>query len=171
MDIHSKNVVPAAPLHRFPVDGSQRAVVKSPDVEQLNEGADKADVKSFDEKEVQDLLNERILATVSDILESDGAKPIDGLAAEDYSSEKVADRILSFVRSSMTLFALENPDSEHLLKKFDQALVGIERGFSEARDILDGLGALTGEVKEGVDETYALITAGMEKLYDELTQA
>ena len=171
MEVNQVNVVPIIQQQSVQFEDKLKQVIKSPDISHLNVGDDEPAIKQLQHHDAQALLNERILASLSETLEIEGAKRIDQLVPEDYAPDKVADRILGFIRASMTLFAQRGGDGDHILQKFDQALIGIERGFSEARDILHGLGVLHGEVEEGIDETYALITRGMEKLYGELTGA
>lgn len=168
MEIHHVPVLPVAQQQGLQFDNKQTQVIKSPDISQLNVGDDQAGLHKVEAYDAQALLNERILASLNKSLALDGETPVEKLIPEDYSPEKVADRILSFVRLSMTMFASKGDDDKALMHKFDQALEGIERGFSEAREILEGLGVLNGAIKEGVDNTYALITQGMEKLYESL---
>lgn len=65
----------------------------------------------------------------------------------EFTPEKIADRILASVNHAYG--QLQNTDSN-----FDQAEFfsrikqGIETGFSEARDALDGLGLLEGQLKQ-----------------------
>ena len=45
-----------------------------------------------------------------------------------------------------------------------QAREGVEKGFAEARKILDGMGMLKGRVAEDIDSTYDKIQAGLQGL-------
>ena len=107
------------------------------------------------------ILNEHVPPQYRD---ADGA-----LQATEYTPEKVAERILGFVRAGVAQRAGADPDKAGQL--LEQARAGIERGFSEARDILRGLGALVGAVEENTDRTYTLLQEGMQALSAELSGA
>lgn len=79
---------------------------------------------------------------------------------EDFTPQAVAGRILGFVEQ-----ALGNlPESEERTNLLGQARQGIEKGFAEARDILEGMGVLQGRVADDIDETYDLVTQGLDRL-------
>jgi hypothetical protein len=39
---------------------------------------------------------------------------------------------------------------------------GIDQGFAQARDILDGVGVLEGDIASAIDATYSLVMQGLE---------
>lgn len=43
---------------------------------------------------------------------------------------------------------------------------GIDKGFAEARDILDGLGVLEGDIAANIDRTYSLVQDGLKSFVD-----
>jgi hypothetical protein len=81
--------------------------------------------------------------------------------ADNYSPAKVAERILGFVGGHMAREAAEGADSERLQKTLQQFRNGVEKGFADARKILDGLGVLNGPVAANIDDTYARIQEGL----------
>jgi len=90
-------------------------------------------------------------------------------SGQDMSPEATADRILSFatqiigrVESQQADLPADEQRSREQL--FNNIQLGIERGFEQARGILDGLQALNGETVEGVDATYAHVQSGLSKL-------
>jgi hypothetical protein len=84
----------------------------------------------------------------------------------DTSPQATADRIVGFATAFYQKFSEQNPDmpEEERLDKFI-ALVGggVDKGFEDARGILDGLGVLKGKVADDIDSTYSLIKDGFAK--------
>lgn len=94
-----------------------------------------------------------------------GLKPGDlNAKAEDYSPAKVAERILGFVGGNMAREAAAGADSEQLQKHMQEFRKGVEKGFADARKILDGLGVLNGQVAANIDDTYQRIQDGLGEL-------
>ncbi|WP_263141094.1 DUF5610 domain-containing protein [Pseudomonas sp. RIT-PI-AD] len=83
---------------------------------------------------------------------------------EDYTPDKVSDRLLGFIEGRLKSESASGADSEKMQKLLTQARDGIEKGFSEARKILDGMGLLKGQVAEDIDTTYNKIQAGLDNL-------
>lgn len=84
----------------------------------------------------------------------------------DTSPQATADRIVGFATAFYQKYAEQNPDmpEEERLDKF-LALVGggVDKGFEDARSVLDGLGVLNGKIAEDIDSTYSLIQDGFAK--------
>lgn len=107
------------------------------------------------------VLNEEILRALDKVLSSNGSAGLDGTSGADaYTPEKVADRILGFIGSVVG----QEPDEGQRSELLEQARAGIEKGFAEARDILDGLGVLKGDIADNVNRTYDLIQNGLDRL-------
>ena len=87
-----------------------------------------------------------------------------GIKAEDYSPEKVAGRILGFIEQRLHSEQAAGADTGKLQKLLDQARSGVEKGFAEARQILDGMGVLQGKVASDIDDTYQRIQDGFASL-------
>ena len=82
----------------------------------------------------------------------------------DVSPEATADRIVSFSTGLFSLYQQQHPklsEQEQLDKFIDVIGGGIDQGFSEAREILDGLGVLEGDIASNVDKTYDLVQEGL----------
>jgi len=78
--------------------------------------------------------------------------------------EATADRIVSLSTALLTRFQNQRPDSDNetTLNQFvDTIQKGIERGFSEAKEILSNLGVLHGEIETDVERTLELTTDGL----------
>ncbi len=86
-----------------------------------------------------------------------------GLDKNDFTPEKVSDRILSFVDAAVNQATNNGKDPKQVLETATDA---INKGFKEARDILDAIGVLNGKVKEDIDKTYSLIQGGLQKMAD-----
>jgi proline dehydrogenase len=82
----------------------------------------------------------------------------------DISPEATAERIVSLSTAFFTQYQEVHPamDSEEALSSFVEIIRGgIEKGFKEARDILEGLQVLENEVAENIDKTYELVQQGL----------
>ena len=63
---------------------------------------------------------------------------------------------------------IRDSDTTALQKMYDQAAKGVEKGFEEARKILDGMGVLKGKVAADIDETWQRIQSGMQDIAQRL---
>lgn len=87
---------------------------------------------------------------------------------DDYTPEKVAERIIGFVEQRLQSEAAAGADPAKLQGLLNQAREGVEKGFAEARKIIDGMGALHGKVAADIDDTYKRIQdgfAGLDKRF------
>ncbi|MGE8297858.1 MAG: DUF5610 domain-containing protein [Pseudomonas sp.] len=80
---------------------------------------------------------------------------------DDYTPEKVAGRILGFIEQRLQSEAAAGADPAKLDRLLSQAREGVEKGFAEARKILDGMGVLKGQVAGDIDDTYKRIQDGL----------
>lgn len=82
----------------------------------------------------------------------------------DVSPQATAERIVAMSTAFFAAFQERHPelDIEQAAEQFS-ALIGsgIDRGFAEAREILDGLKVLEGEIASNIDKTYALVQQGL----------
>jgi len=90
-------------------------------------------------------------------------------SGQDMSPKAVADRIISFATQLIGRVESEQVDlpadeQRSRAQLFDNIKTGVERGFSQARDILDGLSELKGETKETVDNSYEQVQQGLANL-------
>ena len=84
-------------------------------------------------------------------------------ASQDNSAEATANRIVSLSTGFFEAFKKQNPgmDNDAALEKFMGTISGgMEKGFSEARDILKGLNVLQGDIAGNIDKTYELVQKG-----------
>ncbi|MDN2711768.1 DUF5610 domain-containing protein [Janthinobacterium sp. SUN118] len=92
-----------------------------------------------------------------------GDDAIQNAASQDNSAEATASRIVSLSTGFFDAFKKQNPelDDDAALSKFmDTISGGMEKGFKEARDILEGLKVLGGDIASNIDKTYALVQKG-----------
>ncbi|MGV6852352.1 MAG: DUF5610 domain-containing protein [bacterium] len=90
----------------------------------------------------------------------------------DVSPEATADRIVSLSTAFFSSYREQNPDLsvEEAAVSFAKVIGGgIEQGFSEARDILSGLGVLDGDIASNIDKTYNLVQVGLESFVETYT--
>ncbi|MFG0380561.1 DUF5610 domain-containing protein [Pseudomonas sp. zbq_18] len=83
---------------------------------------------------------------------------------EDFTPDKVADRVLGFIEQRLQSEAASGADSARLESLLVQAHQGVEKGFAEARKILDGMGVLKGKVADDINTTYDKIQKGLQGL-------
>ncbi len=96
-----------------------------------------------------------------------GSPSVQQTRSSDFGPQAVADRIIGFVDTSIQRRAGSEIEIQSMLQ---QAKEGIEQGISDAREILESLGELSGEVEQQVNETELLIFQGLDKLERALTQ-
>ena len=116
------------------------------------------------------LLYRTAIDRINEYLEPElGPNAIGKAGAPDSSPESTAGRILYFSTAFYNAYAVQtrnkDKDPETLARDF-VALIrgGFERGFGEARDILNGLGVLGEDspIEQGINKTYALVMQGFD---------
>lgn len=115
--------------------------------------------------EAQRQLNQRVIDSLNNVLAEDGLSVPSVEQYNDYTPDKVAGRILSFVEAGIAQAEGDEAKQERL----EQARAGIEQGLTEAREILDGLGVLQGEIKENVDRTANLLKDGLDRIGERIS--
>ncbi len=106
-----------------------------------------------------DRLNEILAPSIGD-------EAIQEADPDDYTPEKVADRIVSFATAFFDSFRKQHEEmnDQEALDAYMQ-IIGdaVDQGFNEAKDILEGLKVLEGDVADTIDQTYKLVQEGLEK--------
>ncbi|MBE0470090.1 MAG: DUF5610 domain-containing protein [Methyloprofundus sp.] len=95
-------------------------------------------------------------------------------AGLDVTPEATAGRIVALSTAFFGQYQEMHPDlsQEDALTSFTNIISGgIDKGFAEARDILDGLGVLKGDIATNIDKTYALVQDGLKSFADNYGQA
>lgn len=110
------------------------------------------------------LVYKSAITGINEALQADfGDDAVQNAAAQDNSAEATAQRIVSLSTGFFDAFKKQNPGMENdaALEKFMGTITGgMEKGFSEARDILKGLNVLQGDIAGNIDKTYALVQKG-----------
>lgn len=81
-------------------------------------------------------------------------------SGDDLNPETTAEQIASLSTSLYGAFKSQHPGEKEpqvLASFIDAVSVGIEKGFSEARDILEGLDVLEGDVARNIEQTLVLL--------------
>lgn len=113
----------------------------------------------------QSLLFRAAIDRINELLAPEfGANAIQNAAAtQDNSPEATAGRILSLSTGFYESYAKQHPgeDPEKLATDFVSLIRGgFEKGYGEAKDILESLQVFNGEVASGVSKTYELVQKG-----------
>ena len=77
------------------------------------------------------------------------------------SSKQAAQNILGFISGRLRSDAASGAEPEQLLNRLDEGLDGFIKGFNEAKDIIEGLGLLTPELSNEINDTFDRVTNGL----------
>lgn len=87
----------------------------------------------------------------------------------DFSPQATADRIVSASTAFFGKYAENHPekDLKTALNDFIKLIGGgVDKGFADARQVLDGLKVLQGDIASNIDKTYQLIQSGFKSFVD-----
>jgi hypothetical protein len=110
------------------------------------------------------LLLKSAINGINDVLKPQfGENAIQNAVGQDNTPEGTAGRIVSLSTGFFEAFKLQHPwgNEADLLKKFMAIITGgMQHGFKEAREILQGMNVLTGDIASNIDKTYKLVLKG-----------
>lgn len=110
------------------------------------------------------LLYRSAIDHLNELLEADlGTNAIQSAMGQDNSPEATAERIVSMSTGFFEEFKTRYPEEDEtvVLERFmDTIREGFKQGFSEASEILTGLGVLEGDIADGIQKTYELVMQG-----------
>ncbi|MTW20964.1 DUF5610 domain-containing protein [Allochromatium palmeri] len=109
-------------------------------------------------------LQEKALGAIAREIPGMDAPGLKKLDPNEYTPEKVADRITSFVAMGLENARARGKSEEEIQSLYESAVRGAEQGFKEAKDILSNLKVLEGNVAEQVGATEKLTFEGLAKL-------
>ncbi len=89
------------------------------------------------------------------------AQLANGLKHNAFTPQAVANRVIDFVQRAIDSRASDATDAGKLIA---QARDGVRQGIDEARELLQGMAALSQDVDAQITETEALIFAGLDEL-------
>ncbi len=97
--------------------------------------------------------NDTVLNRLASNIPGMSTDDLKSLKEDDFTPEKVANRIGDFVAQGLEAARRNGRSEEDIQKMYNAAVAGVQKGFEEAREILDGLGALSGSIAKNVDLT------------------
>lgn len=110
------------------------------------------------------LLYKSAINSINVVLKQErGDNAIQNAFGQDNTPEGTAGRIVSISTGFYEAFKRQHPGENEadVLSKFMSTIKsGFEQGYKEATDILQGLGVFAGDIKSGIEKTYALVTQG-----------
>lgn len=110
------------------------------------------------------LLYKSVIESLNEVLKADfGDNAIQNALGQDNTPEGTAGRIVAMSTGFFEAYRLQHPgeDEGALLKHFMEVIQGgFEQGYGEARQILDGLGVLTGDIASNIEKTHELVLQG-----------
>ena len=120
----------------------------------------------------QSLLLKTALQGINEALKAGGVENTVEEAYEsgiDFSPEATAERIVASSTQFFGAYQEQHPEmgkEESLVAFVDIIKGGIEQGFGEAKDILEGLKVLEGDIATNIDKTYELVQEGLQSFAD-----
>jgi hypothetical protein len=112
------------------------------------------------------LLYKSALTGINEALANDfGPDAIQNAVGQDNTPEGTAGRIVSLSTAFYGAYVEQHGgvDDEATRSKFVETIRGgVERGFQEAREILEGLKVLEGDISGNIDKTYELVQTGLD---------
>lgn len=142
--------------------GVEKAVRQS-SASQILQASAEVSIKAGDES--QTLLFKSAISRINELLAPQfGDNALETAAAnQDNSAQATADRILSISTGFYATYAAQRQgeDQTKVLNDFvDVIRSGFEQGFNEAKDILQGLKVLDGDIASGIQSTWDLVQRG-----------
>lgn len=135
----------------------------------------KSDSVDFGATKLVEGLNEtakRIVDKINELLKGKYPQGVQALKPEEASPEATADRIMKGITLLFDRYqkGREDVPKEELIDKFmSLARQGVDAGYSDAYEFLDGMGAFGFEgVKDGVEKTKILLDGRLKEFEDQL---
>lgn len=154
---------PAAASTDTAINSSQRAKMQL-NVSILEESAS---ISLQSDKDPLALVYKSAITGINERLEAEfGPDAIQNAMGQDNSPEGTAGRIVSLSTAFFGAFQQQHPDLEGdaaLTRFMDTIKGGVEKGFKEAREILQGLHVLGGDIAGNIDKTYELVMKGFDQ--------
>ncbi len=109
------------------------------------------------------ILDKRVIHQLKNVFPNGRLSAATNQQYQSYSPENVANRIVSFIDKAQQQLSATQPDFDQD-DFIEQAYEGIEQGFAEAKEILNGLGVLEGKIADDIEQTYQLTLNGLDRL-------
>ncbi len=141
---------------------SAQGIVRPSFQEPVNIPKNSAQDVQVTNESAQKIVSSQAFEQLEKILKTDNID-LETLSEDDFSPEKVADKIMSFVQTAFGRFRQAQPETD-ANEFFTKVREGLDKGFSQAKDILQNSGVLQGQIAENIDKTYDLTLQRMEEL-------
>lgn len=116
--------------------------------------------------EPQQLVLRSVVDRLNEMLDDGSGIPVlDTASQQDNTPHGTAGRIVGLSTAFYEAYAAQHPgeDPASTAASFvDVIRSGVEKGFADAKHILQGLGALQGDVADNIEKTYALVMKGLD---------
>ena len=140
----------------------QKTSHQNDEASKTHQGSNENAIRPPSVHEARKILNDKIIAALDKTLTQSNQTSLFELDPADFTPDKVADRILSFIGAAFA--NIPAGDKSGQLERLEQARKGVEKGFNDAKEILEGLGAFKDGIAENANKTYDLIQNGLDKI-------
>lgn len=132
-------------------------------------------VGKFDSKFVLSVSAEEIVSKLNELLAKELPEGIESLNPQEYTPDATAQRITDSIAGLFPAFREQHADlsDEEAVEEFMRlASSGVQQGYDEAFEILDGLGAFQIDgVKETIEKTLSAIKDKLQNLEEKLRES
>jgi hypothetical protein len=116
----------------------------------------RSEISSFEnsnDRNASGTANEALLGRLARNIPELKTGDVADLAANDFSPEKISERISNFVAQGLQNARNEGRSEAEIQQKYEAAVAGVQKGFDEAREILGNLNFLTDDISSMIDDT------------------
>lgn len=96
---------------------------------------------------------DRVLDKLAEKIPGMSGSELKELKADNFTPEKVSNRIADYVAMGMERAKREGKSDAQIQSMYEASVAGIEKGFSEAKDILENMNLLSDDLATTIDET------------------
>ncbi|WP_144393940.1 DUF5610 domain-containing protein [Pleionea sediminis] len=89
---------------------------------------------------------------------------------EKITSEQAAGNILDFIQQRLAADKANGASTEKLNQSLNEAQKGFEKGFAEAKNIIEGMGLMSDKLSDEISDTYQRVTDGIEALRNAINE-
>jgi len=122
-------------------------------------------IKKFTSPE---FLHDKLIAKLEKAIGKEGVLTKQPIKSSDFSPQAVAKRILGFIKGAV--IGASQQGQEAGKEKLEQAWRGVEKGFKEAKEILQSLEIFNGGIQDNANKTYDLLQEGLNELENQLNE-
>jgi len=109
--------------------------------------------ENTDNRNASGTANEALLGKLASNVPELKTGDVADLADNDFSPEKIAERISNFVALGLQNARNEGKSEAEIQQKYEAAVAGVQKGIDEAREILGNLNFLTDDISSMIDDT------------------